>query len=247
MNRPVIEFQYVNKTYPLYHHITGGIKNLIFHPIQGFRSLRHSQFQALKDISFDVRKGETFGIIGKNGAGKSTILGLIAGVLRPNKGRVTVDGRISPLLELGAGFHPELTGRENIMLKGVLIGLTRSEVLTKMDEIISFSELNDFVDQPVRIYSSGMLARLGFSIVASLDPEILLIDEILAVGDMDFQKKCLQRMAVFKKKGVTIVFVSHNLVSVENICDRLLWVENHSVKRLGETSDVLNEYSLGNN
>ena len=158
-----------------------------------------------------------------------------------------MDGRISPLLELGAGFHPELTGRENIMLKGVLIGLTRSEVLTKMDEIISFSELNDFVDQPVRIYSSGMLARLGFSIVASLDPEILLIDEILAVGDMDFQKKCLQRMAVFKKKGVTIVFVSHNLVSVENICDRLLWVENHSVKRLGETSDVLNEYSLGNN
>ena len=209
------------------------------------RSLKHSKFQALKDISFDVKKGETFGIIGKNGAGKSTILGLIAGVLRPNKGCVTVKGRVSPLLELGAGFHPELTGRENIMLKGVLIGLTRSEVLKKMDEIIDFSELNDFIDQPVRIYSSGMLARLGFSIVASLDPEILLIDEILAVGDMDFQKKCIQRMAEFKKRGVTIVFVSHNLVSVENICDRLLWIENHSGKRLGETKDILNEYSLG--
>ena len=247
MNEPVVEFQHVSKTYPLYHHITGGIKNLIFHPIRGVRSLRHSQFQALKDISFDVRKGETLGIIGKNGAGKSTILGLIAGVLRPNKGRVTVNGRISPLLELGAGFHPELTGRENIMLKGVLIGLTRSEVLAKIDEIISFSELNDFIDQPVRIYSSGMLARLGFSIVASLDPEVLLIDEILAVGDMDFQKKCLQRMAVFKKRGVTIIFVSHNLLSVENICDRLLWVEDHSEKRLGETKDILNEYSPGDN
>jgi lipopolysaccharide transport system ATP-binding protein len=211
------------------------------------RSLKHTKFQALKDISFDVKKGETFGIIGKNGAGKSTILGLIAGVLKPNTGRVTVNGRISPLLELGAGFHPELTGRENITLKGVLIGLTRSEVLKKIDEIIEFSELDNFIDQPVRIYSSGMLARLGFSIVANLDPEILLIDEILAVGDMDFQKKCLQRMAAFKKRGVTIIFVSHNLVSVENICDRLLWIENHSSKRLGETKDILNEYSLSNN
>jgi lipopolysaccharide transport system ATP-binding protein len=247
MSESVVEFQQVSKAYPLYHHITGGIKNLLFHPIQGVRSLKHTKFQALKDISFDVKKGETFGIIGKNGAGKSTILGLIAGVLKPNTGRVTVNGRISPLLELGAGFHPELTGRENITLKGVLIGLTRSEVLKKIDEIIEFSELDNFIDQPVRIYSSGMLARLGFSIVANLDPEILLIDEILAVGDMDFQRKCLQRMAAFKKRGVTIVFVSHNLVSVENICDRLLWIENHSSKRLGETKDILNEYSLSNN
>jgi lipopolysaccharide transport system ATP-binding protein len=247
MNESVVEFQRVSKTYPLYHHITGGIKNLIFHPMQGIQSLQQSKFQALKDISFDVKKGETFGIIGKNGSGKSTILGLIAGVLKPNTGRVTVNGRISPLLELGAGFHPELTGRENITLKGVLIGLTRSEVLKKIDEIIEFSELDNFIDQPVRIYSSGMLARLGFSIVANLDPEILLIDEILAVGDMDFQKKCLQRMAAFKKRGVTIIFVSHNLVSVENICDRLLWIENHSSKRLGETKDILNEYSLSNN
>jgi lipopolysaccharide transport system ATP-binding protein len=240
VNRPVIEFQHVSKVYPLYHHITGGIKNLLFHPIQAARSLKHSRFQALKDISFNVKKGETLGIIGKNGAGKSTILGLIAGVLRPNEGRITVNGRISPLLELGAGFHPELTGRENIVLKGVLIGLTRSEVLEKIDEIIGFSELDDFIDQPVRIYSSGMLARLG-------DPEILLIDEILAVGDMDFQKKCIQRMTLFKERGVTIIFVSHNLVSVESICDRLLWIENHSAKRLGEAKDILNEYSHVNN
>jgi lipopolysaccharide transport system ATP-binding protein len=243
----VIAFEHVSKAYPLYHHITGGIKKLVFHPIKGVRSLRHSQFQVLKDISFEVKKGETLGIIGKNGAGKSTILGLIAGVLRPNKGNVIVKGKVSPLLELGAGFHPDLTGRENVVLNGVLLGLGRLEVLKKMDDIVGFSELNDFIDQPVRIYSSGMLARLGFSIVASLDPEVLLIDEILAVGDIDFQKKCLQRMAAFKKKGVTIILVSHNLANVESICDRLLWVEDHSGKRLGETKNVLNEYSSDDN
>jgi len=244
MNEPVIEFQHVSKSYPLYHHITGGIKNLIFHPIRGIKSLKHSQFQALKDISFEVKKGETLGIIGKNGAGKSTILGLIAGVLRPNAGRITVNGRISPLLELGAGFHPELTGRENIMLKGVLIGLTRSEVFAKMDEIISFSELNDFVDQPVRIYSSGMLARLGFSIVASLDPEILLIDEILAVGDAEFQKKCFKRMMGFRKGGVTMIFVSHSMDYVRLICDRVIWVENHAIKMIGDPANIVDAYSL---
>ena len=243
MNEPVIKFQNVSKTYPLYHHITGGIKHLIFHPIRGVRSLRHSHFQALKDITFDVKKGETFGIIGKNGAGKSTILGLMAGVLRPNTGCVIVNGRISPLLELGAGFHPELTGRENIMLNGVLIGLTRSEVLAKMDEIISFSELNDFVDQPVRIYSSGMHARLGFSIVASLDPEILLIDEILAVGDSDFQRKCLNRMTEFKRNGVTMIFVSHSMTSVTEICNKVIWVENHAIKMIGDPASIVGAYS----
>jgi lipopolysaccharide transport system ATP-binding protein len=243
VNKPAIEFQHVSKTYPLYHHITGGIKNLVFHPFRGIQSLKHSQFQALSDISFDVKKGEAFGIIGKNGAGKSTILGLIAGVLRPNTGHVTVNGRISPLLELGAGFHPELTGRENIMLKGVLIGLTRFEVLAKIDEIINFSELGDFIDQPVRIYSSGMLARLGFSIVASLDPEILLIDEMLAVGDIDFQQKCIERMIEFKRNRVTIVFVSHAMVSVEHICDRVMWMENHEPRMIGNTRSVVDVYA----
>jgi lipopolysaccharide transport system ATP-binding protein len=245
MNESVVEFQRVSKTYPLYHHITGGIKNLIFHPMQGIQSLQQSKFQALKDISFDVKKGETFGIIGKNGAGKSTILGLIAGVLKATTGHVIVRGRISPLLELGAGFHPELTGRENILLKGVLIGLTRSEVFEKMDEIIEFSELDDFIDQPVRIYSSGMLARLGFSIVASLDPEILLIDEILAVGDREFQMKCFARMSTFKQNGVTMVFVSHAMENIIKICNRVLWIEDHRFIEIGDPSEIVGKYVHG--
>ena len=239
MNEPAIEFQHVSKTYPLYHHITGGIKNLIFHPIQSMGSLRHSQFQALKDISFDVKKGETFGIIGKNGAGKSTILGLIAGVLRPNEGCVKVNGRVSPLLELGAGFHPELTGRENIILKGILIGFTKIEVLAKIDEIISFSEIGSFIDQPIRIYSSGMLARLGFSIVATLDPEVLLIDEVMAVGDSGFQTKCLAQMYEFKRKGVTMLFVSHSMEDIERICDKVMLIDDHRMKMIGDPQAVL--------
>lgn len=239
---PVIIFEGVSKTYPLYHHITGGIKNLIFNLPKGLESIRNSKYEALHDISFEVLKGETLGIIGKNGAGKSTILGLIAGVLRPTKGSVIVRGRISPLLELGAGFHTELTGRENIVLKGVLIGLTRSEVLAKIGEIIDFSELEDFIDQPVRIYSSGMLARLGFSIVASLNPEILLIDEILAVGDSEFQGKCLERMAEFRESGVTMIFVSHSAEQVERTCDRVVWIEDHSVRMIGNALNIVASY-----
>ncbi len=194
MSDPVIIFDNVSKSYPLYHHITGGIKNFLFHLPKAVSSIKNSRFEALRDISFAVHKGETFGIIGRNGAGKSTTLGLIAGVLKPSKGNIIIKCKISPLLELGGGFHPELTGKENILLNGVLLGLTRDEVKKKMDAIIEFSELGDFIEQPIRVYSSGMLARLGFSVVAHLNPEILLIDEILAVGDMEFQKKCLDKM-----------------------------------------------------
>jgi len=195
------------------------------------------------DISFEVYKGETLGIIGRNGVGKSTALGLIAGVLKPSKGKVIVKGRISPLLELGGGFHPELTGKENIMLNGVLLGLTRSEVKNRMDEIIEFSELGDFVYQPIRTYSSGMYARLGFSVIAHLDPEILLIDEVLAVGDMEFQKKCLDKMMSFKKSGVTMVFVSHSMEDVEKICDRVIWIDNRSIRMAGSPKDVVLHYT----
>lgn len=243
MREPVIIFDNLSKSYPLYHHITGGIKNFLFNLPQGLRSLKNSRFEALHDISFQVYKSETLGIIGKNGAGKSTILGLIAGVLKPSRGEVIVKGRISPLLELGAGFHPELTGRENIMLNGVLLGLTRAEVSRKFSEIIEFSELGDFIDQPIRIYSSGMLARLGFSVIAYLDPEILLIDEILAVGDRAFQKKCLEKMDEFKNSGVTIVFVSHSLEDVVRLCDRVAWIENKRIKMIGEAKDVIGYYS----
>ena len=243
MSELMIVFDRVSKSYPLYHHITGGFKNFLFNLPKAVSSIKNSSFEALRNISLEVYKGETFGIIGRNGAGKSTTLGLIAGVLKPSKGKIIVKGRVSSLLELGAGFHPELTGRENIILNGVLMGLTRAEVLRKMDEIIEFSELGEFIEQPIRTYSSGMLARLGFSVVAHLDPEILLIDEVLAVGDMEFQKKCIDKMMGFKKSGVTIVFVSHSMTDVERICDRVAWIENHTVKTVGEPKITIESYS----
>lgn len=242
MNDAAVVFDNVSKNYPMYHHITGGIKNIIFHLPQGIRSMKNTRYEVFHDLSFKVKRGETLGVIGRNGAGKSTILGLIAGVLRPSEGRIDVNGRVSPLLELGAGFHPELSGKENIMLNGVLMGLTRKDVTRRMEEIIDFSELQEFIEQPIRVYSSGMLARLGFSVIAHLDPDILLVDEILAVGDLDFQKKCFAKMEEFKQKGITIIFVSHSMANVERICDRVLWLEGHTIKSLGDTKSTVNEY-----
>lgn len=243
MKEPIVIFESVSKSYPFYNPITGGYKNFLFHLPKWISALKNSRFEALRDISFTIGRGETFGIIGRNGVGKSTTLGLIAAVLKPTKGKIIVKGRISPLLELGAGFHPELNGRENIVLNGVLMGLTRAKVFKKMDAIIEFSELGEFINQPVRVYSSGMLARLGFSVVAHLDPEILLIDEVLAVGDMNFQKKCLDKMMVFKRNGVTIVFVSHSMEDIKRICDRVMWIENHSIKMMGEPGVVSAKYA----
>jgi len=243
MKEPVIVLDNVSKSYLLYHHITGGIKNFLFNLPEALNSMRNNRFEALKDISFKVQKGETLGIIGRNGAGKSTLLGLIAGVLKPTNGKIIVNGKISPLLELGGGFHPELTGNENIILNGVLLGMSRVEAKSKLKEIVEFSELGDFIDQPIRVYSSGMLARLGFSVVAHLDPDILLIDEILAVGDIDFQKKCIDKMMGAKKSGVTIVFVSHSMPDVKKICDRVLWIDNHIVNILGEPEEVIESYT----
>jgi lipopolysaccharide transport system ATP-binding protein len=242
MSESVITFEKVSKSYPLYHPITGGVKNFLFHFPKWIESLKNSKFEALNDISLEIYRGEAFGIIGRNGAGKSTTLGLIAGVLKPSNGKVITKGRVSSLLELGAGFHNELTGRENILLNGVLMGLTRAAVLKRMPEIIEFSELGDFIDQPIRVYSSGMLSRLGFSVVAYLDPEVLLVDEVLAVGDMEFQKKCLQKMEAFKKNGVTMVFVSHSMGDVEAICDRVAWIDRRVIKLLGKTPEVVAAY-----
>jgi lipopolysaccharide transport system ATP-binding protein len=169
-------------------------------------------------------------------------LGLIAGVLKPSEGKVVVKGKISPFLELGGSFHPELTGKENIMLNGVLLGLTRKKIIKKMDEIIEFSEIGDFIDQPIRIYSSGMLARLGFSVVAHLDPDILLIDEVLQAGDIEFQKKCFQRMWEFRKSGVTMVFVTHSMESVKTLCDRVIWFDQRTIRMDGNPRDVVSHY-----
>jgi lipopolysaccharide transport system ATP-binding protein len=242
MTEPVISFQQVSKSYPLYHHVKGGIKHFLFNFPRSVRSLRNDRFEALRDISFEVYRGENFGIVGRNGAGKSTTLGLIAGVLKPNKGSIKVRGRISPLLALGAGFHKELTGRENILLNGILLGLTRREVTQKIDEIIDFSELEEFIDRPILTYSSGMIARLGFSVVAHLDPEILLIDEVLGVGDIRFQKKCANKMLSFKASGVTMVLVTHSIASVVNMCDRAMWIDNHTVRMLGNPSEIAEKY-----
>ncbi|MBG58963.1 MAG: sugar ABC transporter ATP-binding protein [Peredibacter sp.] len=240
--QPIVEFSNVSKHYPHYHHITGGLKNLIFNLPKAIKEINEMRFQALKDISFSINKGECVAFIGRNGAGKSTTLGLIAGVLKQNEGRVAVNGRVSPLLELGGGFHPELTGIENIKLNGVLLGLSRSKVDDKLEEIIDFSELGEFIHQPIRTYSSGMLARLGFSVIASLEPEILLIDEVLAVGDARFQEKCLKRMQAFKEEGVTIILVTHSISDVEKLCDRAIWINDNKIKMDESAQEVVKEY-----
>lgn len=242
MQEPVISFQQVSKSYPLYYHVRGGFKRFLLNFSKSMKSLREERFEALRDISFEVNKGEKFGIIGRNGAGKSTTLGLIAGVLRPNQGTVKVRGRISPLLALGAGFQRELTGRDNIIMNGILMGLTRREVKQKLDQIIEFSELEEFIDLPILTYSTGMMARLGFAVVAHLDPEILLIDEVLGVGDIRFQKKCVKKMMEFKESGTTIVLVTHSIASVIKLCDRCMWIENHTVRMIGKPIEVAEIY-----
>ncbi len=196
-------------------------------------------------MSFEVRAGECLGVIGPNGAGKSTTLGLIAGVLRPTSGVVETRGRICPLLELGAGFHNELNGRENIVLNGILLGLTRREVVERVDEIIAFSELDQFIDSPLRTYSSGMIARLGFSVAVHLDPSILLVDEVLAVGDEHFQQKCLRRMQQFRECNTTMVFVSHDMPNVAKISDRVILIDGGRILDIGEPARVIESYRRG--
>ena len=239
---PVIEFRNVTKRYPLYHHIGSGIKELIFNPKRALSLLTGRSYLAIEDISFQIQKGESVALIGRNGAGKSTSLGLVAGVMKPSSGTVKVVGRVASMLELGGGFHPELTGRENIRLNAILLGLRRKELKGRIDKIIEFSELGEFIDEPIRVYSSGMLAKLGFSVISQVDPDILIIDEVLAVGDIAFQRKCINTINDFKNKGVTILFVSHNLSDITKICDRVIWIENHKLKQMGESSAVIASY-----
>lgn len=237
-----IEFTSVTKRYPLYHHIGSGIKELIFNPRRALTLLSGRSYLAIEDISFTVKKGESVALIGRNGAGKSTSLGLVAGVIKPTTGTVRTNGRVASMLELGGGFHPELTGRENIRLNATLLGLRRKQLNERIDKIIEFSELGEFIDEPIRVYSSGMLAKLGFSVITQVDPDILIIDEVLAVGDYAFQKKCIETINKFKDKGVTILFVSHNLGDIEKICDRVIWIENHRLKASGSAENILQQY-----
>ena len=206
------------------------------------RSVGFNEFWALRSVNLEVRKGEAVGLIGSNGAGKSTLLKVIARVQRPTTGRVIVRGHISPLIELGAGFHQELTGRENVYINGAMLGFSRRQMQRKFDDIVEFSGLANFIDSPLRTYSSGMTARLGFAIAADADPDILIIDEALSVGDEAFQKKCMERMDEFRQRGVTIFFVTHSLDSVGTLCPRAYWLENGQVRASGPTEAVIKAY-----
>ena len=218
MSDPMIIFENVTKKYPLYHHIVGGFKQLLFNPLVAIERFQNSHHNVLEEITLKVPRGEILGIVGKNGAGKSTLLGLILGVLRPTKGRVLVRGKALALLELSAGFHPDLSGRENILLKGVLLGRTRREVKSRVQAIINFADIGKFIDEPVRIYSQGMTARLGFAVIVCLDPEVLLIDDVLAVGDSDFKKKCTNQINLLRSAGTTVVMASHLLDELLRKC-----------------------------
>jgi len=203
---------------------------------------KHRTFWAIKDVSFLIEEGSIVGIIGRNGAGKSTLLKLISKIAHPTSGSIKVKGRISSLLEVGTGFHEELTGRENIYLNGSILGMTKKEITTKMNSIIDFSGVEKFIETPIKKYSSGMRLRLGFSVAAHLNSEVLLVDEILAVGDVEFQKKCLKKMDNLKEGGRTVIFVSHNLEAVENLCQRVMWIENGKIMEEGEPSQVIRNY-----
>jgi len=235
-----IKFENVDKSFADHTFLTGGLKNYV---LNGFKAAQYDRnHKVLEDISFEIPHGSTAGFIGRNGAGKSTLLGLIAGVMRPNAGRITVDGRVSSLLELGAGFHPDLSGRENIELYGVVLGFSRREIRKRLDQIVDFAELEEHIDVPIRFYSSGMMARLGFAVVSQLDPEILLVDEVLGVGDYRFQAKCAEVMMRFRKDGGTIVLVSHSAGDIINLCDRAFFIENHRIVASGDPTEVVAKY-----
>ncbi|MEN3013090.1 MAG: ABC transporter ATP-binding protein [Endomicrobiia bacterium] len=241
MKETVVIFKDVTKYYPLYHSFIG-IKNFLFNLPLAIKELKRNKLCALRNISFEIYKGETVGIIGHNGAGKSTILGLIAGVLKPTNGEIIVKSKVVGLLELSAGFHPDLTGYENIILNGILLGMTKKEILSKVDEIVGFSELDEFVFQPIRTYSTGMLARLGFSVAINAPADILLIDEVLAVGDINFQKKCYKKIEEIKSQNKTIIFVSHDLENVLRLCNRVILLHHGEVIKDGDTYEVIDYY-----
>lgn len=236
----MIRAENVWKSFPM-HWDRPGIKELVVHAPRYVKK-GNNRFWALRGISFSVSKGECLGVIGRNGAGKSTLLSLLLGVAHPTEGTITVAGKRTPLLELGAGFHPELTGLENIILNGVLLGFTEREVRERLEAIVSFAELGEFIGMPLRTYSNGMQMRLAFSVAIHTSPEVLLIDEILAVGDEAFQKKSGTALLELIKGGVTTVFVSHNMEAVRKMCDRVLWLEQGEIRAEGETGQVVEEY-----
>ena len=222
---------------------TGGITTLKEYAIRKLQNkIRMLDFWALRNVNLTIKRGEVFGVIGHNGAGKSTLFKLIARVLYPVEGRVVVRGRVAPLLELGAGFHPELSGRENVYLNGAVLGFSYAAMQRRFPSIVEFAELQEFIDAPLRTYSSGMYARLGFSVATDTRPDILLIDEILSVGDESFQRKCMERIKGFKEQGSTIVMIAHNMESIREMCQRVAWLHHGVLKMVGEPNEVIESY-----
>jgi ABC-2 type transport system ATP-binding protein len=238
MSSVAISVEEVSKKFRLHSEKNQYLKTAI---LRGRRA-RYEEFWALSDVSFDVPSGSTYGIIGSNGSGKSTMLKCISGILTPDKGTVSVNGRIAALLELGAGFHPELSGRENISMNGAILGMSRKDIHLKYDEIVEFSGLEKFIDVPVKNYSSGMTVRLGFAIAINVEPEILIIDEVLAVGDSSFQQKCYEKIEDFRHQGRTIVIVSHGLSDVARLCDTVAWLEKGNLRSIGNGYEIVSEY-----
>jgi lipopolysaccharide transport system ATP-binding protein len=264
MPEPTIAVENVSKSYSVGHLssqnkergyetfrevITNEVRSLArnaFNILGGNRVVQADEveeFWALKNVNFEIKQGEAVGIIGRNGAGKSTLLKILSRITEPTEGRVTLRGRVASLLEVGTGFHPELTGRENIFLNGAILGMRRNEIRRKFDEIVAFAEVDKFLDTPVKWYSSGMFVRLAFAVAAHLEPEILIVDEVLAVGDAEFQKKCLGKMGeVSRRDGRTVLFVSHNAAAMMNLCPRVIWLDRGSVRREGTARTVINDY-----
>lgn len=240
MSKKMIEVSDVTMRFRMNTDRIMSLKEFVTTALRG--KLHYEEFAALNSVSFDVRKGETLGLIGRNGAGKSTLLKVISGILKPTEGSVVCHGNVVPMLELGSGFDMDLTGRENIFLNGAILGYSEEFLEAKYDEIAAFSELGNFLDMPIRNYSSGMLARLAFSIATVVNPEILIVDEILAVGDAAFQEKSRRRMMEMMSGGTTVLFVSHSLEQIRQMCSRVVWLEHGTVKMIGPTQDVCDAY-----
>lgn len=244
MSEVIIRSDHISKGFKLPHERQSSVKGLFLNLLRMNRTYEHQQ--ALKDVSFEIKKGEFFGIVGRNGSGKSTLLKLLAGIYSPDKGAILVNGSLTPFIELGVGFNPELTGRENVFLNGALLGFNRREMLEMYDEIVDFAELHKFMDQKLKNYSSGMQVRLAFSIAIRAKTDILLLDEVLAVGDEAFQKKCDDYFHQIKQTDVTIVLVTHDMSSVKRFCDRAMLIENGKIKAIGAPTEIANQYSLDN-
>jgi ABC-type polysaccharide/polyol phosphate transport system ATPase subunit len=243
MSEVAVRVDHVSKSFRMYHERNQTIKSAV---MRGRTSV-HEDFWALNDVTFDVPAGSTFGLIGSNGSGKSTLLKCLANIYYPNAGAITHTGKLAAMLEVGSGFHTELSGRDNIFLNGSILGMSKKEITSKFDEIVAFSGVEQFIDQPVKNYSSGMYVRLGFAIAINVDPDVLVVDEVLAVGDAEFQEKCFQKFQDFKRDGKTVILVSHSMDTVASMCDHAAWLNKGELVAVGEAKPTIDAYmnSLG--